>query len=51
MLPALVVYKTGDMQPGPGFLELTKKLGYDDGHIEKVWVKQIKKVFSVWIKS
>lgn len=51
MLTALVVHKTGDMQPGPGFFELAKELGYDVGDIEKVWVKQIKKVFSVWTKS
>jgi len=29
MITALVVHKTGDMQPGPGFFELAEKLGHD----------------------
>src|SRR5262245_53433571 len=29
MLTAIVVHKSGDMQPGPGFFELARSLGRD----------------------
>ena len=29
MLSVIVVHKVGDMQPGPGFFQLAKKLGRD----------------------
>ena len=33
MLTAIVVHKSGDMQPGPGFFELAKSLGKDTSDI------------------
>jgi len=45
-----VVHKSGDYQPGPGFFNLAKELGYDTADIEKLWVEQLKKVFAVWAK-
>ncbi len=44
MMTALVVHKEGDMQPGPGFFELAKRLGRDVTDIEKCWVAEFKKV-------
>lgn len=46
MLTALVVHKSGDMQPGPGFFELAKKLGHKTADIEKFWIEEVKKVFA-----
>jgi hypothetical protein len=51
MLTALVVHKTGDYQPGPGFFELAKQLGEDTSDVEKCWVQQVKKVFAIWSGS
>ena len=48
MLSALVVHKHGDMQPGPGFFELAKRLGIDTSDIVKCWVEEVKKVFKAW---
>lgn len=48
MLSALVVHKSGDMQPGPGFFDLAKRLGHDTSDIEKFWIQEVKKVFAAW---
>lgn len=48
MLTALVVHKRGDMQPGPGFFELAKKLGHAVGDIERFWIQEVKNLFSIW---
>jgi hypothetical protein len=48
MLSVIVVHKFGDMQPGPGFFELAKKLGRDTSDILKCWVDELKKVHAVW---
>jgi hypothetical protein len=48
MLSVLVVYKDGDMQPGPGFFELAEELGRDTSDILKCWVDELKKVHRVW---
>ena len=48
MLTAVVVHKSGDMQPGPGFFELARELGYDTTDIEKFWIQEVKKVFAAW---
>jgi hypothetical protein len=41
MRTALVVHKTGDYQPGPGFFELAKRLGHNVTDIEKFWVQEV----------
>ena len=51
MLSALVVHKTGDMQPGPGFFELAESLGLDTSDILKCWVEEFKKVYAYWENS
>jgi molybdopterin synthase catalytic subunit len=48
MLSVIVVHKAGDMQPGPGFFDLAKRLGRDTSDILKCWVQELKKVHSVW---
>jgi hypothetical protein len=48
MLSAIVVHKSGDMQPGPGFFELAKKLGRDTSDILKCWVEELKRVHAFW---
>lgn len=48
MLTVLVVHKLGDMQPGPGFFELAKRLGRDTSDIVKCWVDELHRVHAVW---
>jgi hypothetical protein len=48
MLSVIVVHKFGDMQPGPGFFELAKKLGRDASDILRCWVDELRKVHAVW---
>lgn len=48
MLSVIVVHKVGDMQPGPGFFDLAKRLGRDTSDILMCWVQELKKVHSVW---
>lgn len=48
MLSALVVHKHGDYQPGPGFFELARELGYDTSDIVKFWIVEVKRVFKAW---
>ncbi len=47
MLSALVVHKSGDMQPGPGFFELATELGKDTSDILTCWVEEFKLVYKV----
>jgi hypothetical protein len=44
MLTVLVVHKTGDMRPGPGFFELAKRLDRDVSDIDRCWVEEFKRV-------
>lgn len=48
MLSVIVVHKHGDMQPGPGFFDLAKKLGKDTTDILGCWVKELKVVHAYW---
>lgn len=48
MLTVVVVHKTGDMQPGPGFFELAQHLGRDTSDILQCWVDELKRVHKVW---
>src|SRR5207249_5910107 len=48
MMSALVVHKTGDMQPGPGFFELAEELGRDTSDILVCWITEVKKVHAQW---
>ena len=48
MLTAIVVHKSGDMQPGPGFFELAKSLGKDTSDILVCWINEFNKVHDYW---
>ena len=48
MLTAIVTHKHGDMQPGPGFFELAKRLGRDTTHILECWVGEFNRVHDYW---
>lgn len=48
MLTALVVHKSGDWQPGPGFFDLARDLGLDTSDILRCWVDEVQKVFAAW---
>ena len=48
MMTALVVYKEGSMEPGPGFYELAEELGLDTNDIEACWVAQLHEVHRAW---
>lgn len=50
MLTVIVVHKSGDMQPGPGFFDLAKRLGRNTSDIVKCWVEELKKVHAHWSK-
>lgn len=50
MLSAIVVHKSGDMQPGPGFFELAKNLGRDTDDVRKCWIDELRKVYADWAK-
>lgn len=45
MISALVVHKTGDLKPGPGFFELAKRLGRNTSDGDKCWVAELNNVF------
>lgn len=48
MLTAIVVHKSGDMQPGPGFFELAKTLGKNTSDILVCWINEFNKVHDYW---
>jgi len=48
MLTAIVVHKSGDMQPGPGFFELAKTRGRDTRDLLACWIKEFNKVHDHW---
>ena len=48
MLTAIVVHKSGDMQPGPGFFELAKSLGKDTSDTLACWVAEFNRVHDYW---
>jgi hypothetical protein len=50
MLTVLVVHKTGDMQPGPGFFELAKALGRDVSDVLRCWVAELHRVHAYWAR-
>jgi hypothetical protein len=44
MLSVLVVHKSGDLKPGPGFFELASHLGRDVADLERCWVNEFRSV-------
>lgn len=51
LLTVVVVHKTGDMKPGPGFFELAKRRGRDTSDEIRFWSEELKKVHSVWSRT
>jgi hypothetical protein len=51
LLTVLVVHKSGDMQPGPGFYELAEHLGRDTEDLLKCWIEELHKVHAHWGKK
>lgn len=48
MLTAIVVHKSGDMQPGPGFFGLARSLGRNTKDVLACWVTEFNKVHDYW---
>lgn len=48
MLTAIVVHKSGDMQPGPGFFELAKSRGRSTKDLLMCWIEEFNKVHDYW---
>jgi hypothetical protein len=48
MLTAIVVHKSGDMQPGPGFFELAKLLGRSTKDPLACWIHEFNRVHDYW---
>lgn len=51
MLSVIVVHKNGDMQPGPGFFQLAKKLGRDTSDKTTCWVNELHGVHRHWSEA
>lgn len=48
MLTAIVVHKSGDLRPGPGFYDLAKSLGKDTSDKDFFCISEVKTVHDYW---
>ena len=48
LLSVVVVHKTGDFRPGPGFFNLARSLGRGSKNPDECWVEELKKVYAHW---
>lgn len=48
MLSAIVVHKSGDMRPGPGFYSLAKWMGKKVSEVDRFWLDEFNRVHEVW---
>lgn len=48
MLTVVVVHKSGDMAPGPGFYELATALGREIRDRDEFWIEELHSVFGYW---
>lgn len=51
MLSVVVVHKSGDMQPGPGFFKLAKSLGRNADDALRFWSEEFERVRANWKTS
>jgi hypothetical protein len=51
MLTVVVVHKSGDMAPGPGFYELAESLGRQVVDKDVFWIQELNLIFEYWTKS
>ena len=50
MMTAIVIHKSGDCKPGPGFYELAQFLGRDVSKLDQTWITEINKVYRSWAR-
>jgi len=48
LLTVLVVHKTGDQRPGPGFFKLAASRGRAILDRDRCWIEELQKVYDVW---
>lgn len=48
LLTVVVVHKTGDMKPGPGFFRLARSLGRQVAEKDQFWIKELHDVYDAW---
>ena len=48
LLTVVVVHKTGDMRPGPGFFRLARSRGRHIMDEEQFWIEELRNVYDVW---
>lgn len=48
LLTVVVVHKTGDMRPGPGFFQLALSRGRHIMDKEQFWIEELRNVHDVW---
>ena len=48
LLTVVVVHKTGDRKPGPGFFRLAAIRGRDASDSDRCWIEELKRVHDVW---
>ena len=48
LLTVVVVHKTGDMKPGPGFFRLARSRGRQIVDEEEFWIEELHNVYNAW---
>ena len=48
LLTVVVVHKTRDMKPGPGFFKLAQERGRDVSDSDRCWIEESRKVYDEW---
>jgi hypothetical protein len=48
LLTAVVVYRSGDQMPGPGFFELARSLDYRFDDETEFWLAELRRVYQAW---
>lgn len=48
MLTAVVVHKSGDFKPGPGFFDLAQSLGLNVSDSDRLWIEQLTTAHDYW---
>ena len=48
LLTVVVVHKTGDLKPGPGFFRLARSRGRHIVDEEQYWIEELRNVYDTW---
>ena len=48
LLTVVVVHKTGDRKPGPGFFRLARSRGQHIVDEERFWIEELRNVYDTW---